>query len=90
MKAADSYRLLIETYGELTLSISTYEILFQEFKRGDFNECSDRLQTYKDEELQLLLNNYKLKRQFSKALPFCQGKFSRILRAMKKINEIVR
>lgn len=58
--AAESYRLLVATYGPQTVSISTCEFWFRRFRRGEFNvEDRDRPgqpKKFEDTELKELLD----------------------------------
>lgn len=93
-KAAESQRLLVETYGEHAPSIRTCETWFRQFKSGDFNvkdsERSGRSQKFEDEQLQELLDDdpTQTQRQLAEALQVSQETISRRLRVMGKIHKL--
>jgi len=58
--AVESYRLLIEAYGEAALSKTTRRDWFRRFKTGNFNvevkECAGRPKLVEDVKLEALYN----------------------------------
>lgn len=58
--AAESHRLLLETYSDYTISIKTCEYWFRRFKSGDFDTCDKERprqpKNFEDEELEALLD----------------------------------
>ena len=58
--AAESYRLLIETYGEFSLTQKTCERWFKRFKSSDFDIKNQKRPSqpkkFKDADLQVLLD----------------------------------
>ena len=58
--AAEAHRLLVETYGEATLSERSCREWFQKFKNGEFDyedkEHSGEPKVYEDVELEVLLD----------------------------------
>lgn len=58
--AAESHRLLLETYSDYTISMKTCEYWFCRFKSGDFDTCDKERprqpKNFEDEELEALLD----------------------------------
>ena len=58
--SAEAHRLLVETYGEATLSERSCRERFQKFKDGEFDiedkECSGKPKMYENAELEELLD----------------------------------
>lgn len=92
-KAADSHRILVETYGELALSKKTCELWFQRFRSGDFDvkdkERPGQPKKFEDAEVQALLDedDTQTQQQLAETLQVAQHTISDRLRAMGKIRK---
>lgn len=91
--AAESYRLLVEAYGEHAPSQDTCERWFKRFKSGDFDVSNkDRgkpPKKFEDTDLQALLDedNTQTEKQLAEALEVTQAAISQRLKAMGKIQK---
>lgn len=94
--AAESYRLLLEVYGESSPSIKTCEYWFRRFKSGDFDvEDKERAGAPKkldDAALQALLdeNACQTQKELAMELNVDRATISRHLHAMGKIRKLGR
>lgn len=90
-KAAESFRLIQETYGENAPTQQTCENWFKRFKTGDFDVCdkerSGQPKKFQDEELEALLkeNSAQTEKELAKQLHVTQAAISKRLHAMKMI-----
>jgi len=70
--AAEAHRLLVEAYGDATLSERSCREWFQKFKNGEFDveakERSGRPKVYEDAELEVLLDEDSCQTQKELAL----------------------
>nr|CCC86608.1 transposase [Tapinoma nigerrimum] len=95
-KAAESHRLLVETYGEHAPTIRTCETWFRQFKCGDFNvqdkERPGRPKTFEDAELQELLDedSTQTQKQLAEKLNVSRVAICERLQAMGKIQKMGR
>lgn len=93
-KAAESHRLLVETYGDHAPTIRTCETWFRQFKSGDFcvedRERTGRPKTFEDAELQQLLDedSAQTQKQLAEKLNVSQAAISDRLKAMGKIQKM--
>jgi len=73
--AAESHRMLVETYGEHTLGKSQCFEWFKKFKSDDFDvrneKCGKPPKKFEDSELQALLDDAQTQQQLSNQLNEC-------------------
>lgn len=92
-KSAESYRILVETYGDNAPSQKTCERWFYQFKMGDFNvndkEHPGPSKKFEDTDLQALLDedDAQTQQQLADSLHVSQQAISDRLRAMGKIQK---
>lgn len=91
--AAESYRLLVEAYGEHALTQKTCERWFKRFKSGDFDikdkERPGQPKKFENADLQALLDKDSTQtlKQLAKALNVTQSTISERLHALGKIQK---
>lgn len=89
--AAESHRLIVEAYGDLTPSQDTFERWFNRFKKGDFDlkdkERPGQPKKFEDSELEALLveDNTQTQKQLAKQLNVSQHAICDYLNKMGKI-----
>lgn len=89
--AAESYKMLVETYGDHAPSNTTCKEWFRRFKDNDFDVCDKerpgQSKKFEDPELQALLDEdpCQTQKQFAEALGVCQKTITNRLKAMGKI-----
>ena len=92
-KAADSFRLLEETYGQHAPTQQTCENWYKRFKSGDFDvsdkERSGQPKRFEDEDLESLLkeDSTQTEKELAKQLNVTQAAISKRLHAMKMIQK---
>lgn len=92
-KAAESYRIILDTYGDKTISQKTCERWFDRFKNGNFNvkdnDHPGQPKKFEDAVLQALLDedDRQTQKQLADALNISQQAISKRLRAMGKIQK---
>ena len=74
--AAETYRLLVEAYGDAALSERSCREPFQKFKNGEFDvedkEHSGRPKVYEDAELEALLDSCQTQKELAFTLGVTQ------------------
>lgn len=92
--AAESHRLLSDTYGDYTPSIKTCEYWFRRFKSGDFDTIDkDRpgqVKKFEDEELEALLaeDSCQTQEELAASLGVTRAAISKRLKALGFIQKV--
>jgi len=89
--AAETYRMLSNTYGEIAISERTCREWFQRFKNGDFDiedrHGDGRKKIFKDAELEALLHEDSCQEELAGSLGVIQQAISKHLKAMGMIQK---